>query len=1077
MYRTRKKRKLVIFSLLGVLLLMSVGYAAFQTSFQIKGSTQITSNWDVEITNISDPVLTGSAQSVSKTIGEDKLSASMEADLFDKGDSAEYIVTIENKGTIDAKLEDVIGSSSNSEAVLITFSGYTKGERLYKNGQEGSVKQIHVKIEYNPSYTGGEATGESNIQFTYNQAEGGTIEPKNTYLLTYDYKTNGGEDSEARDEYLDEGSNVDLTKTAIKNGWTFIGWNTNSKATTGLSSLSMPATDITLYAIYGKTVTVTYDKEPGIDKIGKNIDTCTMYNKSSSCSVSLPSISAFDNYVVDGWYDSTMKVGDANDVYNESNDVTLTARVQKASEYVISFDANEGSVLDTTKNVSRGKKIGELPVPTKDNSTFGGWYTSLIGGEEVAEDYVPTDDMTVYARWFSAETVAVIDDIGYNTLSEAINAVQADGNPKTIKLLKDVEEYNTVGKNKNIIIDLNKHKVSVSTANRMFTNDGTLEIKNGNMIMTGSSKNVIYNNSVMKIRKCNITSSAASGAVDNNPGANLEIIDTKIEMTGSRQAVYNDGGTLKIKGNTYLSNVKDRAALHNLNNGTVTIESGKIVSTSTIGGIYNQSGRVIIGVKNGIVSYNNLVIQSSSYAVATNGNIYLYDGILKGMTAAIDNESNIAEIEDETEKIFDSETISGDTYNTLFLHPIGERHTVIFNPNGGEVVPQKQYVINGQTMAELPTPTRYLYNFIGWYTGLSSGIEVTTNYAVENDMTVYAKWQKRPSYAVRFETNGGNEVDDIELEQGDKIEKLPKPYKTGLVFDGWYLDDTLQTKVNDGFTPTGNATLYAKWVESTFSKVFEQSGECTFNGSDSNITGSECQKYADKNYIDTGISLYSSENKDKDYEISFEIVSFVPNDNIFQATLFNTKLEANGYPGLVVRKRESNSLEIASRKTSTANESITLDASNVNKISIYRINGEIYYSINDQDMVFSNNLTEYNPTFDMTAWFGAAPVDETCLTTQRHFKGKLKNMYIKLGTYQGEVKYKITYNVNGGNQLSPDYKKVSYGDFIGELPEPTREGYIFNGWYTSISSGIKVTSNYVPNSDMTVYASWRKITE
>lgn len=1098
MYKYRRKRTILLFSLIFILFLMIVGYSVFQSSLKINGISSVTSNWNIKITKIDTIIPSESEATDIDSVCDDNtsnrcddgLTANISANLNSPGDSIIYRIEISNLGTLDAVLSKIdINELSNSNVGFYINKNKDNQPVIETNyrmlGENGFVNKagdnldkgyVYFTIYYKDydgqtSPVGDDKRVSSSVSFIFGQKKDAT--PAAKYTVTYDYNTHGGTKENETNDY-EEGKNVDLSKNDNKPGYNFIGWNTNKKATTGMTSFNMPPTDVTLYAIYGKTVTITYVKDSEISQIGKISDTCTMYNKSSSCSLTLPSITANDNYIVDGWYDDNMKVGEAKDIYNISSDITLTAKVQKDADYTITFDPNEGTVSPTYINVPREKKVEQLPIPIKDGSNFGGWYTSLNGGEEIDEDYIPSDDITVYARWYPAEIVALIDEVGYTSLSAAINAVQPNNNLKTIKLIKDVTEYNTVAENKNIIINLNGHTVRQTASNRMFTNNGTLEIKNGSMIMTGSSMNVVYNNKVMKIKNCSIKSSAASGAVDNNPGGNLEIIDTKVEMTGSRQAVYNDAGTLTIKGNTYLSNKKDRAALHNLNNGITTIESGTIISTSDIGGIYNQAGKVIIGVKDGAVEYDNLIIQSSSYAIATNGEIYLYDGILKGITGAIDNENNIAEIEDETEKTYDSEIINENTYNTLYLTPIGEKHTVIFNPNGGEVVPQKRYVINGQMIADLPIPTRYLYNFLGWYTELTSGIEVTPDYIVEDDMTIYARWQKKPSYIVRFDTDGGNEVDDIELEQGDSIEKLPIPYKTGLVFDGWYLEDTLETKVDNGYTPHTNTTLYAKWVESTFTKVFEQSGECNFNGNTSNITGSDCEKYANKTYIDTGISLYSSENINKDYEVSFEIVNYNPSDNVKQATLFNTKNETTGYPGLVFRKANTSDdkFEFASRKTSSNNQSTLLNKSDVTKISIYRISGEIYYSINDQDLIFSNDLTEYNPTFNLTAWFGAAPVDGTAQTTQRNFVGTLKNMYIKLGTFQGFGKYKVTYNTNGGTALLPDYKNVSYGQSIGTLPEPTRENYTFIGWYTSISSGIKVTSSYVPGSDMTIYAKW-----
>ena len=303
---------------------MVVGYAAFNTELKISGTSKVTSNWDIRITNVTDGTPTGNAKNTVKPSWT-TLTASMEADLYKKGDAMEYDVTIENRGTLDAKLNDILTNTqnSNSEAVIITFSGYTKGEIL----EHGKSKLVHVKIEYNPNYDGEPTSSEVEIEFDYTQ-ENEDPETPSTYLLTYDYKTNGGERTDSEGEYLTSGSKVDLNIKAYKNGWTFVGWNTDKDAEVGLSEYQMPVGTSTLYAIYKKEIKVTYNKGSNIESIGKNNETCTIYNRATNCQVTLPTITPNKGYVIDGWYSGSYKVGSPNNKYTVSNNTTLTSKVK-----------------------------------------------------------------------------------------------------------------------------------------------------------------------------------------------------------------------------------------------------------------------------------------------------------------------------------------------------------------------------------------------------------------------------------------------------------------------------------------------------------------------------------------------------------------------------------------------------------------------------------------------------------------------------------------------------------------------------------------------------------------------------
>ena len=377
---------------------MSVTYGAFRSNLKIKGTTKITSLWDIRITNVTSGKATGSAKNTIAPTW-DKLTANMEADLYEKGDSMEYDVTITNNGTVDAVLSDIIGTPSNKEAVIITYSGYAKGEKLYKKGQTGSEKIVHVKIAYNPEYNGGETSGESNIEFNFKQGEGGDITPDdNKYLLTYNYTYNGGLSSETHDEYIEKGTTVDLNKSASKPGWTFVGWNTNKDAQTGLPNIKVEDTT-TVYAIYSKKLTATYEKGEHVENISKETDTCTIYNLQTSCTKTLPVITPSAGYTVDTWYNGNTEVGKSGNSYELKSDITLTTKAV-INKYLVTYNYSENggnSATKTEDNVAYGKDIDLTPTATKLGWTFIGWNTNKDATVALENLKMGTENVTLYA--------------------------------------------------------------------------------------------------------------------------------------------------------------------------------------------------------------------------------------------------------------------------------------------------------------------------------------------------------------------------------------------------------------------------------------------------------------------------------------------------------------------------------------------------------------------------------------------------------------------------------------------------------------------------------------------------------
>ena len=72
------------------------------------------------------------------------------------------------------------------------------------------------------------------------------------------------------------------------------------------------------------------------------------------------------------------------------------------------------------------------------------------------------------------------------------------------------------------------------------------------------------------------------------------------------------------------------------------------------------------------------------------------------------------------------------------------------------------------------------------------------------------------------------------------------------------------------------------------------------------------------------------------------------------------------------------------------------------------------------------------------------------------------------------ITYQIYFDSNGGSSTVSS-KKVTQNKEYGDLPVPTRRGYLFDGWYTALSGGVKVVSSTIVNltADQTLYAHWR----
>ncbi|MDR2867711.1 MAG: InlB B-repeat-containing protein [Acholeplasmatales bacterium] len=73
---------------------------------------------------------------------------------------------------------------------------------------------------------------------------------------------------------------------------------------------------------------------------------------------------------------------------------------------------------------------------------------------------------------------------------------------------------------------------------------------------------------------------------------------------------------------------------------------------------------------------------------------------------------------------------------------------------------------------------------------------------------------KKPSYRVSFDTNGGSQISSVKITEGHKVSRETDalvPTKSGFVFVGWYTDADLTYLYDFNTLVYYDFTLYAKW--------------------------------------------------------------------------------------------------------------------------------------------------------------------------------------------------------------------------------------------------------------------------
>lgn len=202
-------------------------------------------------------------------------------------------------------------------------------------------------------------------------------------------------------------------------------------------------------------------------------------------------------------------------------------------------------------------------------------------------------------------------------------------------------------------------------------------------------------------------------------------------------------------------------------------------------------------------------------------------------------------------------SVNIDLYTTLYNKPSRVGYTTLCNENAGNILIKRftitvnanngtlsyttgwtisspnaqKFVYYGDSIGTFVTVVRTGYTLNGFYTDITTGIEILASYKITHDYTLYARWTKT-AYTLTFNPNtGSTSTSSKTIYYQQSIGTVPIPTKTGYEFLGWSRNYFEYSKIINRFgacTPSGTGEFTLKptsSVQTTYALAIS-----TYNG-------------------------------------------------------------------------------------------------------------------------------------------------------------------------------------------------------------------------------------------------------
>ena len=360
---------------------------------------------------------------------------------------------------------------------------------------------------------------------------------------------------------------------------------------------------------------------------------------------------------------------------------------------------------------------------------------------------------------------------------------------------------------------------------------------------------------------------------------------------------------------------------------------------------------------------------------------------------------------------------------------------VTFDANGGSGGPGSVVLHLDETYSVGSAPSRTGYTFDGWFTGKSGGSPVSTSTTVtqSSDHTLYAHWSAN-IYTVSLDANGGSASSSSKtVAFDDTYGDLPTPSRTGYSFDGWFNGNGTQIKSSTTMNTASDHSLSARWTANTYDVSFDANG-----------------------------GVVPSSSKTVTYDSEF-------------GTLPTPTYEGYVFGGWFTDPAGGSGIDASSKVTITSDITLYARWSAGNcKVTLNANGGSV-----EMEAVGATFKEPYGTLPDASrtgytfaGWFTDASAGTQVTSTTTVTNALDHTLY----AHWTANTYKVALNANGGS-VDSDSKDVIFDGTYGDLPEASRVGYSFDGWFSDASGGTKIASTTAMKtaSDHSIFAHWTAI--